>query len=375
MAHDRRWYKRHPGDFLMGTVGLDLETIGAYSLILDVLNDRDRPLPDDDKFLAGILRVSVRKWKAIRDTLLAAGKLIVLEDGCLSNPRFERERAERLTEREKAVQAGREGGLKSAALRASQGDLGLENDAKTPRKPAENAVKTERKVRETNADPAENNDLAQDPPQPSRARQIPELRDNTPTTTEPTSPAHAHAREGPVDDDAPPEPLVDFVSRLGSMAGLNFTQPANLTRAIDQVKEWEAAGIARTTIEETIAFKVSNAPPGDGSYSLKRYDAPVRAQHGRNAAAAKTGTKPAKPPEPPRFTFDDEDPRFEPIRRAIAKAVDPRVYALWMNAVRLRAEGRTVRVNGSTFQAQWVVNHLGGTILPLIRQHGFERLD
>lgn len=78
------YYKRFPRDFLDGTIGLSLETKGAYAIVLDLIYMRDGRLADDARYIAGQLGCSVRKWTSIRDELIARGKL-VCELGFISN--------------------------------------------------------------------------------------------------------------------------------------------------------------------------------------------------------------------------------------------------------------------------------------------------
>lgn len=78
------YYKRFPRDFLDGTIGLSLETKGAYAIVLDLIYMRDGRLPDDARYIAGQLGCSVRKWTAILSELVAAGKLQVAS-GIISN--------------------------------------------------------------------------------------------------------------------------------------------------------------------------------------------------------------------------------------------------------------------------------------------------
>lgn len=78
------YYKRFPRDFLDGTIGLSLETKGAYAIILDLIYMRDGRLADDARYIAGQLGCSVRKWTVIRAELIARGKLIC-ELGFISN--------------------------------------------------------------------------------------------------------------------------------------------------------------------------------------------------------------------------------------------------------------------------------------------------
>lgn len=92
------YYKRFPRDFLDGTIGLCLETKGAYAIVLDLIYMRDGRLADDARYIAGQLGCSVRKWTAIRKELLTAGK-IQCADGIISNFR-----ADYLTEESRKYQ-------------------------------------------------------------------------------------------------------------------------------------------------------------------------------------------------------------------------------------------------------------------------------
>jgi uncharacterized protein YdaU (DUF1376 family) len=92
------YYKRFPRDFLEGTIGLSFEVKGAYAIVLDLIYMRDGRLPDDARFIAGQLGCSVRKWTAIREELIARGKLQVHE-GMISNFR-----ADYLTEESRKYQ-------------------------------------------------------------------------------------------------------------------------------------------------------------------------------------------------------------------------------------------------------------------------------
>jgi uncharacterized protein YdaU (DUF1376 family) len=92
------YYKRFPRDFLDGTIGLCLETKGAYAIVLDLIYMRDGRLSDDARYIAGQLGCSVRKWTAIRKELLEAGK-IQCANGIISNFR-----ADYLTEESRKYQ-------------------------------------------------------------------------------------------------------------------------------------------------------------------------------------------------------------------------------------------------------------------------------
>jgi uncharacterized protein YdaU (DUF1376 family) len=82
-----RWYKRDPAAFIGGVVGLTLEEVGAYALILDDLYHRNGAVPDDERYVSQLLRCDVRVWRRIRQRLLDTGKLLCTACGQLTNAR------------------------------------------------------------------------------------------------------------------------------------------------------------------------------------------------------------------------------------------------------------------------------------------------
>jgi hypothetical protein len=56
---------------------LTLEERGAYLTLDELARTREGFVPDQDRWLAGWLQCSVRKWKLIRAALIAKGKLII----------------------------------------------------------------------------------------------------------------------------------------------------------------------------------------------------------------------------------------------------------------------------------------------------------
>lgn len=99
------WFKLFPSDFIDGTLGLSFEEKGAYLLALMMIYHRGGPLPDDDRFIAGTMGVSVRRWRGLKATLIGRGKL-TLEDGKLFNRRAAREIAHRSEISRKRAEAG-----------------------------------------------------------------------------------------------------------------------------------------------------------------------------------------------------------------------------------------------------------------------------
>lgn len=103
--HYAQW---HIGDYVAGTRGMSLEHEGAYIRFLMRLYERGKPLPDDDRFMATCMALSIRVWRRIKQTLIQFGK-IVSRNGCLTNARFERERQRRADEIRKQAHAARKG--------------------------------------------------------------------------------------------------------------------------------------------------------------------------------------------------------------------------------------------------------------------------
>lgn len=106
------WYKRDPDAALSGMFELTLEERGAYNTVLDLIYSRANELPDDDRWIAGWLRVDVRVWKRIKRVLIERGKLY-LDEGTIRNARADVEVLSALSR----VTSAQEAGLTSARSR------------------------------------------------------------------------------------------------------------------------------------------------------------------------------------------------------------------------------------------------------------------
>ena len=84
------YYKAYPRDFIEGTIGMPFEVKCAYRVVLDLIYMQGGDLPDDARYIAGLLGCSIRKWKGIREALIEAGKLVVSGE-FLTNYRAEKE--------------------------------------------------------------------------------------------------------------------------------------------------------------------------------------------------------------------------------------------------------------------------------------------
>ena len=71
------YYPRYPRDLIEGTIGMTFEEKTTYGFILDLIYLQGGKLPDDPRYIAGILSVSVRKWNSLRSALIDRGKIQV----------------------------------------------------------------------------------------------------------------------------------------------------------------------------------------------------------------------------------------------------------------------------------------------------------
>jgi uncharacterized protein YdaU (DUF1376 family) len=104
------YHKRYHSDALAGMMPLTLEERGAYNTILDMIYDRGGPLIDNERLLAGYMNCSIRKWRQIRESLLAKRKIRIDRDGCISNQRAEKEIENQSKTHRKLIEAGAKGG-------------------------------------------------------------------------------------------------------------------------------------------------------------------------------------------------------------------------------------------------------------------------
>jgi uncharacterized protein YdaU (DUF1376 family) len=90
MRNGLPYYKAYPRDFIEGTIGMPFEVKCAYRVILDLIYMQGGNLPDDARYISGLLGCSMRKWTSIREALVGMGKLVASE-GSLSNYRADKE--------------------------------------------------------------------------------------------------------------------------------------------------------------------------------------------------------------------------------------------------------------------------------------------
>lgn len=69
------YYKAYPRDFIEGTIGMSFELKAAYRLVLDLIYMQGGNLPDDARYISGLLGCTMRKWNVLRDELISIGKI------------------------------------------------------------------------------------------------------------------------------------------------------------------------------------------------------------------------------------------------------------------------------------------------------------
>lgn len=84
------YYKAYPRDFIEGTIGMDIKIKGVYRLVLDLIYMQGGELPDDSRYISGLLGCSVKMWNSAREELLRDDK-IQLKNGYLTNYRASKE--------------------------------------------------------------------------------------------------------------------------------------------------------------------------------------------------------------------------------------------------------------------------------------------
>jgi uncharacterized protein YdaU (DUF1376 family) len=90
MRNGLPYYKAYPRDFIEGTIGLPFEVKCAYRVLLDLIYMQGGRLPDDSRYISGLLGCTIRKWNGIRNQLVDLGKIQVIGE-FLANYRADKE--------------------------------------------------------------------------------------------------------------------------------------------------------------------------------------------------------------------------------------------------------------------------------------------
>jgi len=123
---ERPFMQLYVSDFIGDTLSLSTEQIGAYMLLLMAMWNADGKLPADDVKLARVARMSVKKWKAIADDLMA---FFERDGDTVSHNRLTKELQKSESKSQSRASAGAEGG-RAKALKDKQ--VRLANATRSP---------------------------------------------------------------------------------------------------------------------------------------------------------------------------------------------------------------------------------------------------
>lgn len=125
LFHYVQW---HLTDYIAGTQGMSAEQEGVYMRFLVRLYDRGKPFPDDDKFMALMMSLDIRRWRRIKKELIGTGKIVIRSES-LTNTRFEKERVKRAHELQKQADATRKYWEQKRKKEATSAELAPNFDA------------------------------------------------------------------------------------------------------------------------------------------------------------------------------------------------------------------------------------------------------
>ena len=97
----------YPGDYLADTQHLTTEQHGAYLLILMAMWTNGGFLPNDDKKLSRIARVTARRWHLVKDEII---ELLTVDGDQITQLRLKREHQKAVSKSEKRSACGKLGG-------------------------------------------------------------------------------------------------------------------------------------------------------------------------------------------------------------------------------------------------------------------------
>jgi hypothetical protein len=228
-------------------MGLTLEQRGAYSTFIDLLyaSGWEEGLSDRERWFAGHLDISPRKWRAVRDELIDLGKIEVLSDGRLSDNLYRKERENALKTSRKRRESGASGGRAKAERAEKSNEINVDDLA-----PATDLLLYARAERE------------------EKRR---EEEDITPTT---------------VPNRAPD--LIELTAKFGRAAGVDVApnRPNHHGQQVAIVAEWMKIGLEPPEIIELIEGWVIDDP--NPRHSLGYFTAKIGQVASRKAAKAKS---------------------------------------------------------------------------------------
>ena len=85
---ERPFMQLYVSDFVGDTLSLSAEQVGAYMLLLMAMWNADGKLPNEERKLATIVRMSLKKWRSVAPDMMS---FFHVEDGSISHRRLTKE--------------------------------------------------------------------------------------------------------------------------------------------------------------------------------------------------------------------------------------------------------------------------------------------
>ena len=104
----QQWY---PDAHIADTANLTLEEQGAYRLLMDHMWIKGGHLRDNDKEIARLLRISIKRWQKIKPRLV---DYLIIDLGIISQKRIQKDYKRACEISKKNAENGKVGGLKTA---------------------------------------------------------------------------------------------------------------------------------------------------------------------------------------------------------------------------------------------------------------------
>lgn len=114
---ERPFMQLYVSDFIGDTLHLSTEQIGAYMLMLMAMWNAGGSLPDDDAKVARVVRMSVKKWRAISDDLMV---YFDRSEGLITHNRLTKELQKSERKSQSRASAGAKGGAAKALKNNNQ---------------------------------------------------------------------------------------------------------------------------------------------------------------------------------------------------------------------------------------------------------------
>ena len=147
---ERPFMQLYVSDFVGDTLQLSTEQIGAYMLMLMAMWNAGGTLPDDEVKLSRVVRMSVKKWRAISADLLT---FFERAGGEISHKRLTKELRKSLVKSEARAAAGALGGAAKALKTRGEG---VANDSFLPGHLPESRNQKEKAGAFSSENPSEN---------------------------------------------------------------------------------------------------------------------------------------------------------------------------------------------------------------------------